>query len=304
LGVFESEAQEQELSQVELPRELLREAQKGGCRGLVRLLTSCQTRRERRAQTPTTVDNACTRTGRVFPPISTRLARSSQGLSHFCTAIAKRSATRNTGAGGKGGASGTEASKVQTETPRPECTLTGRGDWASATGPATACIVAGGSSQVPHAQVVLDSRRKSRKNGNAHRVHLPDHQNSAAPDKGVAASHLRKGSKPPVSARFAGWPLRKETSERELARTYEHLWQAYTGKIHERLDSGAGVDLPGFGLFSSYMSDCEEGSPASHGALGGRARSTADCHDEDHHCHWHKSDFPSDNAAFERCSVK
>ena len=42
LGVFESEAQEQELSQVELPRELLREAQKGGCRGLVRLLTSCQ----------------------------------------------------------------------------------------------------------------------------------------------------------------------------------------------------------------------------------------------------------------------
>jgi hypothetical protein len=127
---------------------------------------------------------------------------------------------------------------VQTETPRPECTLTGRGDWASATGPATACIVAGGSSQVPRAQVVLDSRRKSRKNGNARRVHRADHQNNAAPDKGAAASHLRKGSKPPASARFAGWPLRKETSERELARTYEHLWQAYTGKIHERLDVG------------------------------------------------------------------
>jgi hypothetical protein len=75
-------------------------------------------------------------------------------------------------------------------------------------------------------------------------------------------------------------------------------------RAHAITSSGAGVDLPGFGLCSSYMSDREEGSPAAHGALGGSARTTADCHDEDHHCPWHKSDFPSDNATFEQCSVK
>jgi hypothetical protein len=85
---------------------------------------------------------------------------------------------------------------------------------------------------------VVDSRRQSRKNGDVRRMHRPDHPNNGAPDKGAAASHLHKGSKPPASARFAGWPLRKETSERDLARTYEHLWQAYIGKIHERLNVG------------------------------------------------------------------
>jgi hypothetical protein len=52
------------------------------------------------------------------------------------------------------------------------------------------------------------------------------------------------------------------------------------------------------------MSDREERSPAARGAPGGRARRTADHHDEDHHRPWRKSDFPSDHAAFERCRVK
>jgi hypothetical protein len=68
--------------------------------------------------------------------------------------------------------------------------------------------------------------------------------------------------------------------------------------------SVAGVYLPGFGRSRSDMSDSEEGSPAARGALGGRARRTADHHDEDHHRPWRKSDFPSDDAAFERCRVK
>jgi hypothetical protein len=52
------------------------------------------------------------------------------------------------------------------------------------------------------------------------------------------------------------------------------------------------------------MSDREEDDPAARGALGGRARSTADRHDDDSHRPWRKSDFPSDDAAFERCRVK
>jgi hypothetical protein len=68
--------------------------------------------------------------------------------------------------------------------------------------------------------------------------------------------------------------------------------------------SGAGVDLPGFGRGRSDMSDREEDAPAARGALDGRARRTADRHDDDCHRPWRKSDFPSDNAAFERCRVK
>jgi hypothetical protein len=56
--------------------------------------------------------------------------------------------------------------------------------------------------------------------------------------------------------------------------------------------SGAGVDLPGFGRGRSDMSDREEGSPAARSTLGGV------------HGPWRKSDFPSDNATFERCRVK
>jgi hypothetical protein len=52
------------------------------------------------------------------------------------------------------------------------------------------------------------------------------------------------------------------------------------------------------------MSDSEDDTPVAHGALGGRARRPADRHDEDRHRPWRKSDFPSDDAAFERCRVK
>jgi hypothetical protein len=51
------------------------------------------------------------------------------------------------------------------------------------------------------------------------------------------------------------------------------------------------------------MSDREDDSPAVHGALGSHARRTAD-RDDDSHRPWRKSDFPSDDAAFERCRVK
>jgi hypothetical protein len=67
--------------------------------------------------------------------------------------------------------------------------------------------------------------------------------------------------------------------------------------------SGAGVDLPGFGRGRSDMSDREDDAPAARGALGSRARRTAD-RDDDLHRPWRKSDFPSDDAAFERCRVK
>jgi hypothetical protein len=68
--------------------------------------------------------------------------------------------------------------------------------------------------------------------------------------------------------------------------------------------SGAGVNLPGFGHGRSDMSDREEDASAARGVLGGRARRTADRHDDDCHRPWRKSDFPSDDAAFERCRVK
>jgi hypothetical protein len=67
--------------------------------------------------------------------------------------------------------------------------------------------------------------------------------------------------------------------------------------------SGAGVDLPGFGRGRSDMSDREDGASAARGARGGRARRIAD-REDDRHRPWRKSDFPSDDAAFERCRVK
>jgi hypothetical protein len=51
------------------------------------------------------------------------------------------------------------------------------------------------------------------------------------------------------------------------------------------------------------MSDREDDAPAARGALGSRARRTAD-RDDDRHRPWRKSDFPLDDAAFERCRVK
>jgi hypothetical protein len=67
--------------------------------------------------------------------------------------------------------------------------------------------------------------------------------------------------------------------------------------------SGAGIDLPGFGHARNDMSDHEDDAPAARGTLGSRARRTAD-RDDDRHRPWRKSDFPSDDAAFERCRVK
>jgi hypothetical protein len=53
--------------------------------------------------------------------------------------------------------------------------------------------------------------------------------------------------------------------------------------------SGAGVDLPGFGRGSSDMSDSEDDAPAARGALGSRARRTAD-----------RDDAPGANPTFHR----
>jgi hypothetical protein len=64
--------------------------------------------------------------------------------------------------------------------------------------------------------------------------------------------------------------------------------------------SGAGVDLPGFGRGRSDMADREDDVLDTRGALGNRTRLSAD-RDDDRHRPWRKSDFPSDNAAFERC---
>ena len=50
------------------------------------------------------------------------------------------------------------------------------------------------------------------------------------------------------------------------------------------------------------MSDREDDDPAARGALGSRARRTAN-RDDDSHRPWCKSDFPSDDAAFERCDA-
>ena len=66
--------------------------------------------------------------------------------------------------------------------------------------------------------------------------------------------------------------------------------------------SGAGVDLPGFGRGRTDMSDREDDAPAARGALGSRTRRSADS-DDDRHRPWRKSDFQSDNAAFERCDA-
>jgi hypothetical protein len=66
--------------------------------------------------------------------------------------------------------------------------------------------------------------------------------------------------------------------------------------------SGAGVDLPGFGRGRNNMSDREDDVPAVRGSLGSCARRTAD-RDDDRHRPWRKSDFPSDDATFERCDA-
>ena len=66
--------------------------------------------------------------------------------------------------------------------------------------------------------------------------------------------------------------------------------------------SGTCTDLPGLGRGHSGMSDREDDGPAARNALGGRARRSAD-REDDRHRPWRKSDFPSDDAAFERCRV-
>ncbi len=52
------------------------------------------------------------------------------------------------------------------------------------------------------------------------------------------------------------------------------------------------------------MSDHDDDAPAARGAIGSRASRTAARHDEDRHRPWRKSEFLSDDAAFERCRVK
>jgi hypothetical protein len=52
------------------------------------------------------------------------------------------------------------------------------------------------------------------------------------------------------------------------------------------------------------MSDHEDDTQADRGAICSRARRTADHHDDDHHRQWRKSDFPSDDAVFDKCLVK
>ena len=47
------------------------------------------------------------------------------------------------------------------------------------------------------------------------------------------------------------------------------------------------------------MSDREDDGPTARGALGARARRSAD-REDDRHRPWRKSDFPSDDAAFAR----
>jgi hypothetical protein len=51
------------------------------------------------------------------------------------------------------------------------------------------------------------------------------------------------------------------------------------------------------------MSD-QEDDQAARGALGGCARRTVEGDDACGHRPWRKSDFPFDDAAFERCRVK
>jgi hypothetical protein len=50
------------------------------------------------------------------------------------------------------------------------------------------------------------------------------------------------------------------------------------------------------------MSDREDDDMAARGTLGSRTRRSAD-RDDDRHRPWRKSDFPSDDAAFERCDA-
>ncbi len=61
------------------------------------------------------------------------------------------------------------------------------------------------------------------------------------------------------------------------------------------------LDLPGVVSGRSDMSD-QEDALAARGALDGCVRNAVDRDDDRCHRPWCKSDFPSDDAAFERCS--
>jgi hypothetical protein len=120
----------------------------------------------------------------------------------------------------------------------------------------------------------------------------------------TAAHHIHTRPPDTVPARLA--------YQRPLVNTYRMFDLCRPQRARHRLGprraftvtrSGAGIDLPGFGHARSDMSDHEDDAPAARGALGSRARITAD-RDDDRHRPWRKSDFPSDDAAFERCRVK
>jgi hypothetical protein len=77
-----------------------------------------------------------------------------------------------------------------------------------------------------------------------------------------------------------------------------------SGTSHERRSfaltrSGACVNLPGFRRGRSDMSDHDDDGPVARSALGSLARRSADQPRP-----WRTSDFPSDDADFDRCRVK
>jgi hypothetical protein len=120
----------------------------------------------------------------------------------------------------------------------------------------------------------------------------------------TAAHHVHTRPPDTIQARLA--------YQRPLVNTYCMFDLCRPQRVHHRLGprraftvtrSGACIDLPDFGHTRSDMSDHEDDAPAARGALGSHARRTAD-RDDDRHRPWRKSDFPSDDAEFERCRVK
>jgi hypothetical protein len=119
----------------------------------------------------------------------------------------------------------------------------------------------------------------------------------------AAATHYPHTRPPDVPARLV--------YQRLLVNTY-HIFDLCRprarvrplGTSHERrvfalTRSGAGVDLPGFRRCRSDMSDRDDDSPVARCALGSHAR-----HSADQPRPWRTSDFPSDDAVFDRCDCK
>ena len=123
----------------------------------------------------------------------------------------------------------------------------------------------------------------------------------------TAAPHYPHTLPPDVPARLVYQRILVNTySTSDLCRPRgrAHPPSAYCDRhVFALTRSGAGVDLPGSGHGSIDMCDGEDDAQAARGALGSCAPRTAD-RDDDSHRPWLKSDFPSDDAAFEHCRVK